>query len=109
MHRYIGFDVHTQSCTAAVMGPTGRRLRQQVLETNGKVIRDFVCSVAGKRHVCLEEGTQSDWLYELLEPLVDELVVVVPEKNRRDVEEIRSYILVSYQLFLLQEDFLPFL
>ena len=82
MHRYIGFDVHTQSCTAAVMGPTGRRLRQQVLETNGKVIRDFVCSVAGKRHVCLEEGTQSDWLYELLEPLVDELVVVVPEKNR---------------------------
>jgi transposase len=82
MHRYIGLDVHTQSCTAAVMGPSGRRLREQRLETSGTVIRDFVCSVAGRRHVCLEEGTQSDWLYEVLEPVADEIVVAVPEKQR---------------------------
>ena len=82
MHRYIGLDVHKQSCVAAVMGPTGRRLRQQRMETNGKVIREFVSSVAGTRHVCLEEGTQSDWLYEVLEPIVDEIVVAVPEKPR---------------------------
>lgn len=82
MHRYIGLDVHLQSCTAAVMGPTGRRLREQRLETNGKVIRDFICSVAGTRHLCLEEGTQSEWLYEVLEPVTDEIVVAVPEKPR---------------------------
>jgi hypothetical protein len=34
------------------------------------------------RHVCFEEGTQSEWLYELLEPVVDEVVVTVPEKPR---------------------------
>jgi transposase len=82
MHRYIGLDVHKQSCTAAVMGPTGRRLRQERLETNGKAIRDFVSSIAGTRHVCVEEGTQSEWLYELLEPVVDEIIVAVPEKPR---------------------------
>ena len=25
--RYIGIDLHTSSCTLAVLGPTGRRLR----------------------------------------------------------------------------------
>jgi transposase len=82
MHRYIGLDVHTQSCTAAVLGPSGRRLREQRLETNGKALRDFVCSVTGQRHLCLEEGLHSDWLYELLEPVVDEIVVAIPEKQR---------------------------
>jgi transposase len=82
MHRYIGLDVHAQSCTAAVLGPSGRRLREQRLETNGQVIRDFVCSVAGQRHLCFEEGLHSDWLYELLEPVVDEIVVAIPETPR---------------------------
>ena len=82
MHRYIGLDVHKQSCIAAVMGPTGRRLPEQRMETNGKVIREFVSSVAGTRHVCFEEGTQSDWLYEVLEPIADEIVVAVPGKPR---------------------------
>jgi transposase len=82
MHRYIGLDVHAQSCTAAVMGPSGRHLREQRLETNGEVLRGFVCSVAGQRHLCVEEGLHSDWLYELLEPVVDEIVVAIPEKQR---------------------------
>ena len=82
MHRYIGLDVHAQSCTAAVLGPSGRRLREQRLEINGQVIRDFVCGVAGQRHLCFEEGLHSDWLYELLEPVVDEIVVAIPETPR---------------------------
>ena len=82
MHRYIGLDVHKQSCVGVVIGPSGRRLREQRMETNGKVIREFVSSVAGTRHLCFEEGTQSDWLYEVLEPIVDEIVVAVPEKPR---------------------------
>ena len=38
MDRYIGLDVHSRTCTVAVMGPSGRRLQEQVLETNGQVL-----------------------------------------------------------------------
>jgi hypothetical protein len=38
--------------------------------------------VDGRRHLCIEEGTQSEWLYELLEPQVEELVVTVPAESR---------------------------
>jgi len=36
-----------------------------------------VRAVGGRDHVCLEEGTQSAWLYELLKPHVAEVVVAV--------------------------------
>lgn len=78
MERYIGLDVHTQSCTLAVVGPSGRRLHSEVVETNAKVLVDRIRAVGGRRHLCMEEGTQSAWLYEVLEPHVAEVVVVVP-------------------------------
>jgi transposase len=76
MDRYIGLDAHSTTCTFAVMGASGRRLKEQVLETNGKLLVEFVRSVAGDRYVCLEEGAQSEWLYEILEPYTKETVVV---------------------------------
>jgi transposase len=82
MHRYIGIDVHTESCTFAIMGPTGKRLREARVETNAKLLTEFIRSIAGQKHVCIEEGTLAEWMYELLEPLVDELIVTIPERAR---------------------------
>lgn len=82
MQRYIGVDAHLQSCTLAVMGPSGRRLREQVVETNGQALRAYVLSIAGDKHVCLEEGELSEWLYELCLPLAKEVVVIQPEKRK---------------------------
>jgi transposase len=82
MDRYIGLDVHSQSCTLAVENARGKRLTERVLDTNGKVLVDCLQGIAGARHLCLEEGAQSAWLYEVLEPHVDEIVVVQPEKRR---------------------------
>jgi transposase len=81
MDRYIGLDVHAQSCTIAVVGPSGKRIRLWVVDTKGEALIQAIRSVPGRRHLCLEEGTQSQWLYELLEPHVHELVVVVPKKK----------------------------
>jgi hypothetical protein len=81
MDRYIGLDAHSQTCTFAVMGVNGKRLKEQVVETNGKVLVDFVKSIAGTKHLCFEEGAQSEWLYELFKPHVDEIVVMQPFKN----------------------------
>jgi len=90
MDRYIGVDVHMQSCTVAVMGATGRRLREEVVATNGRDLVEAVRKVDGQRHVCLEEGTQSEWLYELLRPHAEEVVVVSPGESRGQKSDARD-------------------
>ena len=55
MDRYVGLDAHSASCTVAVVGPSGRRLQSQVLETNGKTLVEFVRTVPGTKHLCFEE------------------------------------------------------
>jgi transposase len=75
MTRYIGLDAHATSCTLAVVGPSGRRLGSQVVETNGAALLAALRAIPGPRHLCIEEGTPSAWLYEILSPVVEELVV----------------------------------
>ena len=82
MDRYIGLDSHAQTCTVAVMGPSGRRLQEQVLETNGKVLVSFLKSIAGDRYLCFEEGALSEWLYEMLEPFTKETMVVQASEHQ---------------------------
>ena len=81
MERYIGIDAHKESCTVAVMGPTGRRLKELRVETNARALKEALKSVSGERHVCLEEGEFSAWLFEVLEPLSERTVVVQPPKR----------------------------
>ncbi len=80
--RYIGIDAHQQSCTLAVMGPSGRRCQELVVETNAVALKRALKGIAAEKHVCLEEGEYSEWLYELVEPMTRETVVVQPEKCR---------------------------
>lgn len=82
MDRYIGIDVHAESCTFAIMSAAGKRVREARIETNGEALVDFVKTIAGRKHLCIEEGTHAEWLYELLEPLVHEMLVVLPNKSQ---------------------------
>jgi len=82
MDRYIGLDVHSASCTAGVLSPKGKKLKSAVLETNGKVLVEFLKTIPGNRHLIIEEGTHSNWLYEILSPHVYEMVVVGVPKNK---------------------------
>jgi hypothetical protein len=54
--KYIGLDIHSSSCTLGVIGPSGKRLQTQVLETNANVLIDVIQTIPGNRHLCLEEG-----------------------------------------------------
>jgi transposase len=90
MDRYIGIDAHGQSCTLGVVGPSGKRLRSVVVETNGQALVEAVRSVVGRRHICLEEGTQSAWLYELLSPFAEDVVVTVPPESRGSKDDVRD-------------------
>jgi transposase len=83
MERYIGIDVHLQSCTVAVMDGRGKRLGEHRVETNGRALRTLLDTIAGTQHVVFEEGLCSEWLYELLSPRVEDLAVVQPTTKRR--------------------------
>ena len=80
MERFIGIDAHTASSTIAVMG-TKRRIRELRVDTHGQTLVETIKGIAGNRHICFEEGTLSEWLYEVLEPLAAEVVVVQPKKR----------------------------
>lgn len=82
MDRYIGIDAHSQSCTVAVMGPSGKRIRQQVVDTQAKVLIDLLKGIAGDKYVCIEEGQLAEWLVEALAPHVKEIAVVQPKEHR---------------------------
>ena len=90
MDRYVGLDAHPTSCTFAVMGPSGKRLKSMVVETNGAALVEAVKSIRGRVHLCLEEGTQSAWLHELLSPHVAELVVAVAPENKGPKDDLRD-------------------
>ncbi len=82
MDRYIGLDAHSQSCVLGVIDAKGTRVGgPHIVETNGEALVATMQSIPGRRHLCLEEGTQSAWLYELLRKHVEELVVTVPRKR----------------------------
>ena len=82
MQRYIGIDAHKESCTVVVMGPSGRRLREHLVETNGRALRELLREIQGERHICLEEGELAEWLYEICRPLSAEVVVTQPPRKR---------------------------
>jgi transposase len=90
MERYIGMDVHAASCTLAVISEKGRKLKDFPVETNGQALVEAIRMIPGHKHLVMEEGLQSAWLYETLSPHVDELVVAGitqsrgPKSDKRD-------------------------
>lgn len=82
MQKYIGLDVHAASTTFVVLSQTGKRLSRHVVETNGHALVEQLLAIPGRRHVCLEEGTQSAWLYEILSPHAEQVVVALLPRRR---------------------------
>ncbi len=64
MERYIGCDVHAASCTLSLRNAAGKRLRRDVVETNGEALISYLQGLTGNLHLCLEEGEWSQWLAE---------------------------------------------
>jgi transposase len=84
MSTYIGLDVHSASTTLVAVDEKGKRIGHPVVvETKAKAIIDALLTLPQPRFVCLEEGTQSAWLYEVLSPHAQN-VTVVARSERRD-------------------------
>lgn len=81
--KYVGMDVHRASTTVVVLDERGKCVMESVIETKAEAIRDLLKGMSGGVHVALEEGTQAAWLYEIIRPLVGEVVVCDPRANKR--------------------------
>jgi transposase len=74
-NKYVFLDVHQATTVVAVREESGRVIQQTVLPTETEPLREFFRGMGGTVQVGLEEGTQAQWLSELLRPLVHRVVV----------------------------------
>ena len=79
--KYIGMDVHKEAIVIAVQNGTGKLVMETIVETKASSILQFLHGLRGELHVTLEEGTWAAWLYDLLQPQVQEVVVCNPRRN----------------------------
>lgn len=77
--KYVGLDVHQATTVTTVREETGRVIARTILPTEAGPIVDWFRGMRGAVYVAFEEGTQAQWLHDLLEPVVDRVLVC----NRR--------------------------
>jgi transposase len=79
--KYIGMDVHKEAIVIAVLNSSGKQIMETIVETKASSILEFIHGLRGELHVTWEEGTWAAWLYDLLQPQVQEVVVCNPRRN----------------------------
>jgi hypothetical protein len=76
--KYIGMDVHKEAIVIAVLNGSGNLVMETIVETKASSILQFLHGLQGELHVTWEEGTWAAWLYDLLQPQAEEVVVCNP-------------------------------
>ncbi len=79
---YVGMDVHRASIVIVVLNGAGKVVERTTLQTSATAVRSYLQRLKGKVYVTFEEGTQAQWLYDLVQALVSEVIVCDPRQNR---------------------------
>jgi hypothetical protein len=79
--KYIGMDVHKEAIVIAVLNGSGKLVMETILETKASSILQFIHGLRGELHVTWEEGTWAAWLFDLLQPHVEQVLVCNPRRN----------------------------
>jgi hypothetical protein len=79
--KYIGMDVHQEAIVIAVLNGSGKLVMESVVETKASSILQFIDGLRGELHVSWEEGTWAAWLYDLLKPHAQQVLVCNPRRN----------------------------
>jgi transposase len=95
---YLGLDVHAASTTVAVLSSEGKRLQVEVVATSAPALIEMIKRLGGEVHVCLEEGTQSTWMYETLRPHVHVIVVTMPVRKYGPKSDARDALALAERL-----------
>jgi len=77
--KYVGLDVHQATTVSTVRDDGGHVLARSVVPTEATALVEYFHCMRGEISVAFEEGTQAQWLHDLLVPIVHRVVVC----NRR--------------------------
>ncbi len=81
---YFGLGVHQATIVATSRNESGAIVLKATVPTEAKAIVGMVRSQGPRVHVAFEEGTQAQWLHDLLQP-VAERVVVCNVRGKREL------------------------
>lgn len=81
--KYVALDVHQATTVASVREEGGRVLAHTIMPTEAPAILEFFHGMRGAIHVALEEGTQAQWLHDLIVRQVTRVVVCDRRGERR--------------------------
>jgi transposase len=73
--KYVALDVHQATTVASVRGQGGRVIARAIVPTSEAALVEFIGGMRGAVHVAFEEGTQAQWLHDVLAPRVTRVVV----------------------------------
>ena len=80
--KYLALDVHQATCTFTVRDARGKILERGVVETCAHHLVELLRRQGRDLHVTFEEGTQAQWLFDLLSPHCAKLLVCNPREHR---------------------------
>src|SRR5665647_443519 len=78
MKYYIGLDAHKSTSTAVVVRENGDQVLRETFPTTEGNIVGFLHKIDGEKHLTFEEGTLAQWLYLVIKPEVDHLLICNP-------------------------------
>ena len=83
--KYIGLDIHKDFCVATEVDKEGNVIREGRIETNERALRDYFSSI-DKGKVALESTGIWEYVYDILDALGFDVILVNPVKTRAIAE-----------------------
>jgi transposase len=81
--KYVALDVHQATTVSSVRDASGRVIARSILPTEASALTEYFRDMRGAIHVAFEEGTQAQWLHDVLTPVVDRVIVCDRRGERR--------------------------
>jgi len=72
---YLGLDVHQATTVVSVRNEHGTIVMRATVRTNADAILSLVQGAGKRVRVALEEGTQAQWLHDVLQPHAEQVIV----------------------------------
>ncbi len=73
--QYLALDVHQATVVGVLRNERGSIVMEATVPTEAKAILTMIRSAGERVHVAFEEGTQAQWLHDLIVPHVERVVV----------------------------------
>jgi len=96
--QYLAFDVHQATSVASLRNESGSVVMHATVATEAKALVGLVKSAGPRVHVAFEEGTQAQWLHDLLLPHAERVIVcskrgsspVVNKNDELDADQLSA-------------------